>query len=197
MQDEEKQNALESLSVVLFDRDTFNIRNGEKAMVFGELHPVQQRGNSKRITYIFANKGIEYERPENTSVELSEEDHTELNEFVSKPKMIEELISMFAPTVIGHEDKKLAVILMYVGAPETADFRGPVLQRDGRRQRSLFGRPGSRLCARGSGRRFIRIGEFRAALRVGDSPPHWSRVGADHAHGLGHGFHGMCDRPLG
>ena len=33
---------------------------------------------------------------------------------------------MVAPTVIGHEDKKLAIILMYVGAPETEDFRGRI-----------------------------------------------------------------------
>ena len=31
---------------------------------------------------------------------------------------------MVAPTVIGHEDKKLGIILMYIGAPETEDFRG-------------------------------------------------------------------------
>jgi replicative DNA helicase Mcm len=126
MQDEKKQNALESLNIVLFDRDTFNIRNGEKAMACGDLHPVQQRGNSKRITYLFANKGIEYERPEDTNVIITEEDLSELNEFVNKPDMIEELTSMFAPTVIGHEDKKLAVILMYVGALETGDFRGRI-----------------------------------------------------------------------
>jgi hypothetical protein len=31
LQDEEKQNALESLNAVLFDSDTLNVRNGEKA----------------------------------------------------------------------------------------------------------------------------------------------------------------------
>jgi DNA replicative helicase MCM subunit Mcm2 (Cdc46/Mcm family) len=126
MQDEEKQNALESLNVVLFDRDTLNIRNGEKAMALGELHVVQQRGNSKRITYLFANGGIEYERTEDTKVVITEDDLSKLNEFVNKPDMIDKLTDMFAPTVIGHEDKKLAVILMYVGAPETEDFRGRI-----------------------------------------------------------------------
>lgn len=55
LQDEEKQNDLESLSVVLFDKDTVDVRNGEKAMIMGELYVVQQKGNSKRITYLFAN----------------------------------------------------------------------------------------------------------------------------------------------
>ena len=33
---------------------------------------------------------------------------------------------MFAPNVIGHEDEKLGVILMYTGAPENQDFRGRI-----------------------------------------------------------------------
>jgi DNA replicative helicase MCM subunit Mcm2 (Cdc46/Mcm family) len=65
LQDEEKQNALESLNVVLFENDTLNVRNGEKATVTGDLHVVQQRGNSKRITYLFAYGGIQYATPEN------------------------------------------------------------------------------------------------------------------------------------
>ncbi|CAN5476243.1 hypothetical protein BH18THE2_BH18THE2_27600 [soil metagenome] len=78
------------------------------------------------MTYLFANDGIEYERPENAKVEITEEDLSKLNEFVNHSDMINELASLFAPTVIGHEDKKLAVILMYVGAPETEDFRGRI-----------------------------------------------------------------------
>ena len=55
IQDEKKQNELESLNVVLFDHDTVDVRNGEKAFVIGDLHVVQQRGNTgKRITYLFA-----------------------------------------------------------------------------------------------------------------------------------------------
>ena len=37
LQDEEKQNELESLNVVLFDDHTVDVRNGEKAMIIGEL----------------------------------------------------------------------------------------------------------------------------------------------------------------
>jgi DNA replicative helicase MCM subunit Mcm2 (Cdc46/Mcm family) len=129
VQDEEKQNQPENLDVILFDDDTLNVRNGERAMIFGDLHIVQQNRNSKRVTYLFANPkggGIEYERPENDKIVVSEEDLVRLNEFVQQPNMIEKLTAIFAPTVIGHEDKKLAVILMYVGAPETQDFRGRI-----------------------------------------------------------------------
>jgi DNA replicative helicase MCM subunit Mcm2 (Cdc46/Mcm family) len=126
LQDEEKQNALESLNVVLFEKDTLNVRNGEKATVTGDLYVVQQRGNSKRITYLFAYGGIQYATPENAQVVVTEEDLAKLNDFVKQPDMIDKLKAMVASTVIGHEDKKLAIILMYIGAPETEDFRGRI-----------------------------------------------------------------------
>ena len=127
LQDVEKQNELENLNVVLFDNNTLNVRNGEKAMVAGELHVVQQSSgrSTRRITYLFANQ-IEYETSQNDSTVLTEEDILEVEEFAKQPDMISKLVDMFAPTVIGHEDKKLGIILMYVGAPETEDFRGRI-----------------------------------------------------------------------
>jgi|GEM_PF-1717052 len=125
LQDEEKQNELESLNAVLFDNHTVDVRNGEKAMIMGQLHVIQQNGNSKRVTYLFAN-GIEYERPQTENVVITEEDLSRLNEFSQQPDMILRLVDMLAPTVIGHEDKKLGIVLMYVGAPETEDFRGRI-----------------------------------------------------------------------
>ena len=127
LQDEEKQNELENLNVVLFDNNTFNVRNGEKAMVAGELHVIQQSSgrNARRMTYLFANQ-IEYETPQNESTVVTDEDVLEVEEFAKQPGMINKLVSMLAPTIIGHEDKKLGIILMYVGAPETEDFRGRI-----------------------------------------------------------------------
>jgi replicative DNA helicase Mcm len=126
LQDEEKQNELESLNVVLFDNNTLNVRNGENAIVTGELHVVQQRGNNgKRVTYLFADY-IEYETQQNESVVISEEDLVAIDEFSQRADMITKLVDMLAPTVIGHNDKKLGIILMYVGATQTHDFRGRI-----------------------------------------------------------------------
>ena len=126
VQDEKKQNELESLNVVLFDHNTVDVRNGEKAVVIGNLHVVQQRGNTgKRVTYLFADT-IEYETPQRESVVITEEDLATIEEFTHHPDMISKLVEMVAPTVIGHDDKKLGIILMYVGAPETQDFRGRI-----------------------------------------------------------------------
>ena len=127
LQDVEKQNELENLNVVLFDNNTFNVRNGEKAMIAGELHVIQQSSgkNARRMTYLFANQ-IEYETPQNESTVVTEEDVLEVEEFAKQPEMIAKLVNMLVPTVIGHEDKKLGIILMYIGAPETEDFRGRI-----------------------------------------------------------------------
>ena len=129
LQDEKKQDAIEGLDVVLFGKDTFNVRAGENCMVFGELHVIQQSKNA-RVTFMFANTeggSIEYEKPEtNKEIEITEQDLQKLNEFQKLPDMVQQLTNMFAPTIIGHENKKLAVILMYIGAPEIADFRGRI-----------------------------------------------------------------------
>ena len=127
LQDEKKQNELENLNVVLFDSNTLNVRNCEKAMVAGELHVIQQSSgiSAKRITYLFANL-LEYETIQNESTVVTEQDILEVEEFAKQPDMISKLTNMLAPTVIGHDDKKLGIILMYIGAPETEDFRGRI-----------------------------------------------------------------------
>ena len=126
MQDVEKQNELECLNVVLFDNNTVDVRNGEKAMVAGTLHVVQQRGNiGRRVTYLFADS-IEYDTIQNENVIITEEDLVEIEEFAREPDMIDKLTEMVAPTIIGHDQKKLGIVLMYIGAPETDDFRGRI-----------------------------------------------------------------------
>ncbi len=126
LQDVEKQNELECLNVVLFDSNTVDVRNGEKAMVAGTLHVVQQRGNiGRRVTYLFADS-IEYDIVQNENVIITEEDVVEIEEFARQPDMIDKLTEMVAPTIIGHDQKKLGIVLMYIGAPETDDFRGRI-----------------------------------------------------------------------
>jgi DNA replicative helicase MCM subunit Mcm2 (Cdc46/Mcm family) len=49
-----------------------------------------------------------------------------LNEFSQQTDAIARLVAMLAPMVIGHDDKKLGIILMYIGADETEHFRGRI-----------------------------------------------------------------------
>jgi DNA replicative helicase MCM subunit Mcm2 (Cdc46/Mcm family) len=127
LQDEKKQKELENLNVVLLGKDTVDVRNGEKAQVLGDLYVVQQKANSSRVTFLFA-RGIEYERPQDENIVITEEDLSKLEELSQQPDAIARLVSMVAPTVIGHDDMKLGIILMYIGAPEkeNGDFRGRI-----------------------------------------------------------------------
>lgn len=126
LQDEEKQNNLENLTVVLFENDTLNIRNGEKVVVVGDVKVIQQRSHG-RITYLFAKEGrLKYERPENTQVTISKRDLSLMNKLVKQPDYLNKLTKIFAPTIIEENIPKLGVIVMYVGAPESEDFRGRI-----------------------------------------------------------------------
>jgi DNA replicative helicase MCM subunit Mcm2 (Cdc46/Mcm family) len=128
LQDEQKQNNLENLSVVLFDDDTYNIRNGEKVFVTGHVKVIQQRSqSSKRVSYLFADRhGLKYERPGDTQVTITKRDLALLNKLVKRPDYLDVLAKMVAPTIIGEYTPKLGIIVMYVGAPETEDFRGRI-----------------------------------------------------------------------
>jgi DNA replicative helicase MCM subunit Mcm2 (Cdc46/Mcm family) len=128
LQDEEKQNNLENLTVVLFESDTLNIRNGEKVIVEGDVKVIQQHSrNANRVTYLFAKEGkLKYERPENSQVVISKRDYSLMKKLVKQPDYTQKLTKMFAPTIIGEETSKLGIIVEYVGALETEDFRGRI-----------------------------------------------------------------------
>jgi DNA replicative helicase MCM subunit Mcm2 (Cdc46/Mcm family) len=115
LQDESKQNNLENLTVVLFESDTVNIRNGEKVFVVGDVRVIQQHSqNSRRVTYLFAKEGtLKYERPENTQVTIAKRDLKLMERFAKQPDYIEKLTKMFVPAIIGEETPKLGVIVMY------------------------------------------------------------------------------------
>ena len=128
LQNESKQNNLENLTVIVFESDTVNIRNGEKVVVVGDVRVIQQHSqNSRRVTYLFAKEGtLKYERPENTQVTISKKDLKLMERFARQDNYIEKLASMFAPAIIGEQTQKLGVIVMYVGAPERDEFRGRI-----------------------------------------------------------------------
>jgi DNA replicative helicase MCM subunit Mcm2 (Cdc46/Mcm family) len=128
LQDESKQNNLENLTVIVFESDTINIRNGEKVVIVGDVRVIQQHSqNSRRVTYLFAKEGtLKYERPENTQVTISKKDLKLMERFARQDNYIEKLASMFAPAIIGEQTQKLGVIVMYVGAPERDEFRGRI-----------------------------------------------------------------------
>ena len=118
LQDPDKFNEIECLSVHLFEKDTENIVLGETVSITGFLHIVRRNDNrnSKAITVLYA-ESIEYiEREE---VTLTEKDIKEIEAWKlaveNQGKSItDELVKKFAPTIIGNEHNKKG--LLYVCA---------------------------------------------------------------------------------
>ena len=76
--------------------------------------------NSNLSSVLYAQSIIEERREQ---IKITDRDKEALRRFVKYPNLPQRLASMFAPNVIGHEDKKLAVLLAAAGAPETSKNR--------------------------------------------------------------------------
>ena len=110
-------NDLEGIKVVLFDKNTNGIVAGEQILVVGDIVVTENKG--KGFSTIYAKK-IKYEGKE--EVKLSLDNVLEIEKFAEEEKtkrhLVSELVSMVAPSVIGHEDKKEGILLSAVMTPE-------------------------------------------------------------------------------
>ena len=106
IQDDEAYGELEQLDVLVFDELTTNVRPGELVKITGRMEILK---NSNKNTYgslypvLFA-KGLEYRRREEQAVITKEVKSFE--SFAKMPNVVDRLVTMFAPDVIGHKDKK-------------------------------------------------------------------------------------------
>ena len=110
-------NDLEGIKVVLFDKNTKGIVAGEQIFVVGDIVVTENKG--KGFSTIYAKK-IKHEGKE--EVKLSLDDVLEIEKFAEskedKKQLVSELVSMVAPSVIGHDDKKEGILLSAVMTPE-------------------------------------------------------------------------------
>ncbi len=110
-------NDLEGIKVVLFDKNTKGIVAGEQIFVVGDIVVTENKG--KGFSVIYAKK-VKYEGRE--EVKISLEDVLEIEKFAEsredKRQLVSELVSMVAPSVIGHDDKKEGILLSAVMTPE-------------------------------------------------------------------------------
>ena len=118
LQDPDKFNEIECLSVHLFEKDTENIVLGETVSITGSLYVVRKNdnANSKAITVLYANS-IEYiEREELTLTEQGYQRNRSWKLSIENQgkNIIDELAKKFAPTIIGNEHNKKG--LLYVCA---------------------------------------------------------------------------------
>lgn len=110
-------NDLEGIKVVLFDKNTNGVVAGEQVFAVGDIVVTENKG--KGFSTIYAKK-VKYEGRE--EVKLSLDDALEIEKFAerkdNKRELVGELVSMVAPSVIGHYDKKEGLLLSSVMTPE-------------------------------------------------------------------------------
>src|SRR5215212_427245 len=136
LQDDVSQTGLDTLQVIVFDNDTEEIHVGENVKVIGKIEKLQDRTSRKYHSILLA-ESIEYEH--RTKLILTHHDIQAIKRFAGKLPIYSKdcriaylinhkhrLVKMFAPNVIGHEDKKLALLLSLIGAPESNGVRGRI-----------------------------------------------------------------------
>ena len=123
VQDSEPNDDLEKLHVVLLgDKMTRNVRAGELAVITGFIHVlsagVSNKGgggnNSAKLFPVLYAESMEYQREKDKPITY--QDIEAFKRFAQKPDLINRLVSMFAPNVIGHSDKKVGILRSAVNA---------------------------------------------------------------------------------
>ena len=119
LQDHEKFNDIERLNVKLFEENTIDVRAGEIVAITGNLDPEKKgEGRGKYFTMLYS-ESIEYTRRE--KLELTPQDVEDIGAWKTsieekKQDVIEALVQKFAPTVVGNEFAKKALLLAGVNA---------------------------------------------------------------------------------
>jgi DNA replicative helicase MCM subunit Mcm2 (Cdc46/Mcm family) len=134
----ETTSSLDGLSVIVFEKDTEDIHVGENVKIIGIIEKVQDRRSRKYHSVLLA-ESVEYEH--RRKLALTHNDIQGIKRFAGKLPVYcsttttaserqaylcshkERLVKIFAPNVIGHEDKKFALILSMIGAPENGGRR--------------------------------------------------------------------------
>lgn len=132
LQDVELKDDLEKLHVILLEDHCRNVRVGETATITGDMHVMLSSGSSsggnvaanagKKLFSVMYATHIKYEREEEKPI--TEKDISKFKEFAKQPNLIERLVEMFAPNVIGHSDAKLGILRSAVSVRDNKHITG-------------------------------------------------------------------------
>ncbi|MGD1838590.1 MAG: AAA family ATPase [Nitrososphaeraceae archaeon] len=109
LQDTETFNDIDILPVFLFDKNTVGIRVGETVIVKGDIRIL--KNNKKRyFTYLYA-KSIQYlNREDLTLTKLDVEANKRFVSLKGQNNVIDELVSLFDPSIVGYEQVKKGLL---------------------------------------------------------------------------------------
>lgn len=144
--DTDKADNYNSLDVILYDDAARNIVAGEIVTITGDIHIQTTCGAStstKKLVNVLYSSSVFYRNREELKFSTKDietiHNHKKLVEKSNSLTYVDTLVSMFAPNVIGHNDKKLGLLRSLVGG--SLDYG----DENGRRERihiMLVGDPG-------------------------------------------------------
>jgi len=113
---------LQKITTIVYDEYVDNVHIGESIKIYGRINvplksydkPYSGRTINSNLSSVLYADSVIYERRED--VKITDNDITAFRKFVTYPNLVDRLAAMFAPNVVGHEDKKIAVVLAAVSA---------------------------------------------------------------------------------
>lgn len=129
-----------SLSILFTDDYTSRFAPGDHISAIGKLIGKKIVSKTKEITYSYVLE-VSQARKNEKRVSINEEDRLRIEQFASNSKnVLDDLASLYAPGIIGHEDVKKAILLQAAGSDD--------IERKGGRVRGnihilLVGDPGT------------------------------------------------------
>ena len=115
LEDTETLNEKERLDVVLYDDKIWDVIAGEVVTVTGNMRIQSKKENGKGKKKINVLHATSIEHINRKEIVISDEDIKNIQEFAEKPDVIRRLVAMFAPNIVGHDDKKLGLLRSIVG----------------------------------------------------------------------------------
>ena len=139
LEDTEKLDENERLDVILYDDMTINVVAGEVVEISGKIQIENKKGNdksknAKKVVVLHATSIKYINRKE---LVITPKNILTFDRFASYPKLIQRLLSMLAPNVIGHNDVKLGLLRSIVGGDDHEQRGG------GRVNTFMVGDPGT------------------------------------------------------
>jgi DNA replicative helicase MCM subunit Mcm2 (Cdc46/Mcm family) len=137
---------LQKLTTIVFDKYIDNVRIGQTVEVCGNIRvPLKSHQkpyfgrtiNSSLSSVFYAESITSCEQKE--EINITEKDIAAFQRFIKYPNLMDRLASIVATNVVGHEDKKIAIVLAAAGAPENPKQRN----KRGRIHVLLVGPPGT------------------------------------------------------
>ena len=113
LEDTEKLDENERLDVMLYDDMIENVRAGETVEIKGFMLLQEKNKNSKTKIGVLHAESIKYVNRK--ELKITSEDIIAFEKFAKNPNLIQNLVRMFAPNIIAHEDVKLGLLRSIVG----------------------------------------------------------------------------------